>query len=151
MRNIAETYVTKVDSNASLLKSNPEHYGPYLEEGESYQTPRTTAENVEKTCKEMGVCTMMGRPAKPAGWSNAALGSSGASRRASPSKPAQRAFLSACSARPLASLREVAFLHLFLHCFRDYWVIYSFYSLVSPHLEVGTFTQIFLFIQPNAP
>ena len=51
MRNIAETYVTKVDSNASLQESDPEHYGPYLEEGESYQTPRT-AENVEKACKE---------------------------------------------------------------------------------------------------
>ena len=58
MRNIADTYITKVDSNASLQKSDPEHYGPYLEEGESYQTPRT-AENVEKACKEMGVYTMM--------------------------------------------------------------------------------------------
>ena len=58
MRNISEMYVTKVDSNASLQKSDPEHYGPYLEEGESYQTPRT-AENVEKACKEMGVYTMM--------------------------------------------------------------------------------------------
>ena len=58
MRNVSETYVTKVDSNASLQESDPEHYGPYLEEGESYQTPRT-AENVEKACKEMGVYTMM--------------------------------------------------------------------------------------------
>ena len=58
MRNVAETYVTKVGSNASLQKSDPEHYGPYLEEGGSYQTPRT-AENVEKACKEMGVYTMM--------------------------------------------------------------------------------------------
>ena len=58
MRNVAKTYVTKVDSNASLQKSDPEHYGPYLEEGGSYQTPRT-AENVEMACKEMGVCTMM--------------------------------------------------------------------------------------------
>ncbi len=54
MRNVAKTYVTKVDANASLQKSDPEHYGPYLEEGESYQTPRT-AENVENACKEMGV------------------------------------------------------------------------------------------------
>ena len=58
MRNTADTYITKVDSNASLQESDPEHYGPYLEEGESYQTPRT-AENVEKACKEMGVYTMM--------------------------------------------------------------------------------------------
>ena len=58
MRNVAETYVTKADSNASLQKSDPEHYGPYLEEGESYQTPRT-AEDVEKACKEMGVYKMM--------------------------------------------------------------------------------------------
>ena len=58
MRNIADTYITKVDSNASLQESDPEHYGPYLEEGESYRTPRT-AENVEKDCKEMGVYTMM--------------------------------------------------------------------------------------------
>ena len=58
MRNVAETYVAKVDSNASLQKSDPENYGPYLEEGESYQTPRT-AENVEKVCKAMGVYTMM--------------------------------------------------------------------------------------------
>ena len=58
MNNVAETYVPKVDSNASLQKSDPGHYGPCLEEGESYQTPRA-AENVEKACKEMGVCTMM--------------------------------------------------------------------------------------------
>ena len=58
MRNAAKTYVTKVDSNASLQKSDPEHYGPYLEVGESYKTPRTT-ENVEAACKEMGVYTMM--------------------------------------------------------------------------------------------
>ena len=58
MRNIAKTYITKVDANALLQESDPEHYGPYLEEGESYQTPRT-AENVEKACKEMGVYTMM--------------------------------------------------------------------------------------------
>ena len=58
MRNISETYATKIDSNASLQESDPEHYDPYLEEGESYQSPRT-AENVEKACKEMGVYTMM--------------------------------------------------------------------------------------------
>ena len=58
MLNISETYVIKVDSNALLQESDPEHYGPYLEECESYQTPRT-AENVETACKEMGVCAMM--------------------------------------------------------------------------------------------
>ena len=47
MRNVAETYVTKVDSNAELQKNDPEHYGPYLEEGESYQAART-AGNLEK-------------------------------------------------------------------------------------------------------
>ena len=40
MRNISETYVTKVDSNASLQKRDSEHYGPHLEEGGSYQTRR---------------------------------------------------------------------------------------------------------------
>ena len=58
MRNVAKTYATQVDSNASLQKSDPKHYGPYLEEGESYQTPRTI-ENVGKACKEMGVFTQL--------------------------------------------------------------------------------------------
>ena len=31
MRNVAKTYITKVDSNASLQKSDPEQHGPYLE------------------------------------------------------------------------------------------------------------------------
>ena len=50
--------VSHQDVALLLQKSDPEHYGPYLEEGESYQTPRT-AENLEKACEEMGVYTMM--------------------------------------------------------------------------------------------
>ena len=54
MKNVAAAYDTKIDSNAELQKTDPENYGPYLEEGEAYGTPRTK-ENVEKACEEMEV------------------------------------------------------------------------------------------------
>ena len=42
------------DSNAELQRSDPENYGPYLEEGESYAMPRNS-ENLARVCKEMGL------------------------------------------------------------------------------------------------
>ena len=50
-------YVTKRDANSELQRDQPEWYGPYLEEGERYQTPRT-AENVAKACDAMGLNTL---------------------------------------------------------------------------------------------
>ena len=47
-------HVTVRDSNASLQISDPEWYVPYLEEGESYHTPRSAA-NISKACEEMGL------------------------------------------------------------------------------------------------
>ena len=43
-------HVTKWDANARLQKSDPEWYGPYLQEGEKYHTPRTK----ENTGKNKG-------------------------------------------------------------------------------------------------
>ena len=47
------------DSNKLLQESDPENYGPYLDEGERYHTPRT-AENVAKACKDMGIDDFVG-------------------------------------------------------------------------------------------
>ena len=44
----------KHDSNAELQRTNPELYGPYLAEGETYKTPRTR-ENWEKACRAVGL------------------------------------------------------------------------------------------------
>ena len=49
---IGEAFYTREDANASLQKSDPENYGPYLQEGEKYNTPRN-AENLEKAYAEM--------------------------------------------------------------------------------------------------
>ena len=45
------------NSNASLQKSDPNNYGPYLDEGEAYFTPRND-ENVSKACEQMGLTKM---------------------------------------------------------------------------------------------
>ena len=42
------------DSNSALQKSDPENYGPYLDEGESYAKPRSK-ENLDEACKTMGL------------------------------------------------------------------------------------------------
>ena len=43
LANLAETYEVGPDNNADLQRSDPTLYGPYLKEGERYQTPRTEA------------------------------------------------------------------------------------------------------------
>ena len=48
------SHTTKYDANSELQKSDPEHYGPYLEEGEKYNKPRSH-ENVEAACEAMGL------------------------------------------------------------------------------------------------
>ena len=48
------SHATKHDANSELQKSDPEHYGPYLEEGERYNKPRSH-ENVEAACEAMGL------------------------------------------------------------------------------------------------
>ena len=47
------------DSNKELQESDPENYGPYLEEGECYKLPRTQA-NVTKALEDMGVFKLTG-------------------------------------------------------------------------------------------
>jgi hypothetical protein len=50
-------HVTSINANAELQVSNPEWYGPYLEEGECYNTPRS-AVNVDEACAAMGLDTL---------------------------------------------------------------------------------------------
>ena len=47
-------------SNGQLQLEQPLLYGPYLSEGESYQTPRT-AKNVNKACAAAGLYELPGR------------------------------------------------------------------------------------------
>ena len=54
-------HVNVRDSNALLQISDPEWYGPYLEEGKSYHTPRSTA-NVSKACEETGLDKLCQKP-----------------------------------------------------------------------------------------
>ena len=42
------------DSNKALQASDPENYGPYLEEGEKYNIPRTN-DNFQKACTSLGL------------------------------------------------------------------------------------------------
>ena len=49
VHDIGTPYLTKEDANASLQQSDPDNYGPYLEEGECYKEPRTTANVDEKS------------------------------------------------------------------------------------------------------
>ena len=37
------SHTTNYDTNSELQKSDPENYGPYLEEGERYNKPRNRA------------------------------------------------------------------------------------------------------------
>ena len=46
--------LARYDSNAELQKSDPLWYGPYLDEGQKYHTPRTP-ENVKKAGDDMGL------------------------------------------------------------------------------------------------
>ena len=46
--------LARYDSNAELQKSDPLWYGPYLDEGKKYHTPRTE-ENVDKAAEDMGL------------------------------------------------------------------------------------------------
>ena len=63
MRNVAEPFKTKVDSNMGLQESDPTWYGPYLQEGERYAKERTAA-NVREAAVQMGIGTMVDDSAK---------------------------------------------------------------------------------------
>ena len=49
---IGDECYSRADANAKLQKSQPEWYGPYLDEGEKYLKPRD-AENLAKAYEEM--------------------------------------------------------------------------------------------------
>ena len=63
MRNVAEPFKTKVDSNKALQESDPTRYGPYLQEAERYEKECTEA-NVREAAIQMGVDTMVDDAAK---------------------------------------------------------------------------------------
>ena len=63
MRNVAEPFRTKVDSNKALQQSDPAWYGPYLQEGERYEKERTEA-NAREAAVQMDVGTMVNGAAK---------------------------------------------------------------------------------------
>ena len=50
MRNVAKPFKTHKDTNAALQASDPNWYGPYLQEGEKYEKERTV-ENVRKAAE----------------------------------------------------------------------------------------------------
>ena len=52
VKNETNALLGQPDSNAELQKSNPDWYGPYLDEGEHYMVPRTEA-NLSKAYVEM--------------------------------------------------------------------------------------------------
>jgi len=63
MRNVAEPFKTKLDSNMALQESDPTWYGPCLQEGERYEKERTAA-NVREAAVQMGIGTMADDVAK---------------------------------------------------------------------------------------
>ena len=65
MRNVAEPFKTKVDSNMALQESDPAWYDPYLQEGERYEKERTAA-NVREAAVQTGIGTMVDDAAKGA-------------------------------------------------------------------------------------